>query len=128
MIDFPTKMDKSTSSSSNSMNLPCLIIFARGCSKLKLLLNSHGCDDFLSHATRSQVIVPIVVVQEHHYNVEDNKENDQIGGITKILVFLILHESDDFVDDDGIARVNDHVPEDADRGKEIAIFESNHNC
>ena len=127
MIELPAKMDKSSSSSSNGMNLTCFIIFARGCSKLELLLDSHGCDDFLGHATRRQVVVPIVAVRIHHSNVEANKENDQIGGISKILIFLVLHESDDFVDDNGITHVNEYVYEDASRGPVEAILESYQN-
>lgn len=109
MIYFPTKMDQSVGSSSNSMYLPSLIILARSSNEFKLFLDSHSCDDLLCHATCCQVVVPSVAIQKHHGNVQADEKNDQIDGISKILVLLILHESDDSVDDHRITHVNEHV-------------------
>ena len=127
MVDFPAKMDQPASCSSNCMNLSSFIIFACSCSQFELFLDSHGCDDFLRHATRRQVVVPSVAVQQHHGDVEAYKKNDQIGSITKILIILVLHERDDFVDDHRIAHVNENVRHDADSGPEESILESNHD-
>lgn len=84
VINFPTKMNQSVCCSSNCMDLTRLVIFTRGGCKLELLLNSHGCNNFLSHATSGQVIVPVVASHKHHSNIETHKKKDQSNRIIEI--------------------------------------------
>lgn len=127
MIDLPAEADHSMGSSSDSMNLSWLIIFASSCCKFELLLNSHSCDYFLSHTSCCQIIVPSVLIQLHHDNVEYHEENNQIDGLTEIVIFLVLHEANDSVDDHWIAHVDETMGHDSNACQEIPILESNHD-
>lgn len=128
VIDLPAEMNHSVCCTSDRMNLTRFVVFACCCSKLELLLDGHSSNDLLGHASGGQVIVPCVAIQEHHANVEANEEDDQIGSVSKVLIFLVLHEGNDFVDDHWVAHVNEAVRHDADSGIEKSILEGDHDC
>lgn len=106
------------------MDLSRLVVLARGSIQFELLLHGHGSDDLLSHAACGQVIVPGVAVQQHHDNVEENEECDQVNTILEVGLFGVLHESDDLTDDHWVAHVHEQVNSYAESGENVSVFEN----
>jgi len=110
------------------VDLTGLVVLARGSIQFQLLLDGHSSDDLLGHAASSQVIVPGVAVQQHHADVENNKECDQVDTISEVGFLGILHESDDLGNDHWVAHMHDQVNSNTEHGENVSIFEGLDNC
>ena len=68
-----------------------------------------------------------MLIQLHHDDVQHYQKNDQIDCLSKIVIFLVLHEANDSVDNHWVAHVNQAVCYYSNASVEIPIFESYHH-